>query len=178
MQIVKKITLFLVLIFIFSHIFISTSFASSSYVLPYPSVMPGGLSYKVHVVWEKLLHYWYWGSFGQFTYNLKESDKYLIEAKTLFEYQQYLLGVRALEKSNTYWVQTYPQLKKARSEGKDISQKRQILYEAALKHSEVLEKMEEETPKDFIWSPEKNPSSQLHIHQLIQQALQERQKYL
>lgn len=158
--------------------FSQISFAASSYVLPYPSIMPGGIAYKMHLVLEKIQQIWYFGSFGQFTYNLKESDKYLVEAKTLFEYQQYLLGFNSLEKSDSYFAQTLPNLQKAQKEGKDIREKQMLLHEASLKHEEVLEKMEKETPADFYWSPEKNPASLLEIHQLIQQAIKERQQYL
>lgn len=124
------------------------------------------------------MKYWYFGSFGQFDYNLKESDKYLVEAKTLFEYQQYLLGYNALEKSNSYWVQTLPQLQKAKQEGKDTGEKKLLLHEAAIKHTEVLQKMMEETPNDFYWSPEKTPASLLPIHQLIEKGREERKEYL
>lgn len=154
------------------------TFASSSYVLPYPSTMPGGINYQLHVAWGKISRYWYFGNFGQFAYHLKESDKYLVEAKTLFEYQQYLLGYKALQKSNDYFLQTLPHLEKAKREEKDITQKHSMLHEASLKHSEILQKMQDETPAVFNWSPEKNPSSLLTIHQLIQKSLKEREKYL
>lgn len=152
--------------------------ADSSYVLPYPSTMPGGVNYQLHIAWERVMQYWYFGNFGQFEYNLKEADKYLVEAKTLFEYQQYLLGYTALQKSNRYFSKTLPFLQKAQREGKNIREKRQILHEAVLKHSEVLDKMKEETPADFSWTPEKNPASLLHIHTLIESAMTERFHYL
>jgi hypothetical protein len=140
--------------------------------------MPGGLQYKMHLVWEKLMSYWYVGSFAQFEYNLKESDKYLVEAKTLFAYSQYLLGMQALMKSNEYFSKVNPQLQAARKEGKDISQKQQILKEAAAKHTEVLEKMIGETPEHVIWDPEKQAASYLPIHDLIYQSLNLRRHYL
>lgn len=154
-----------------------TVFASSSYVLPYPSTMPGNFTYKIHLVWEKVMQYWYFGNFGQFDYNLKESDKYLVEAKTLFEYNQYLLGYSALQKSNQYFTNTLPNLLKAQQTGEDISQKRQLLHEAALKHIEVLQKMLTETPATFTWTPEKTSASNLDIHALINQGITIRQKY-
>ncbi len=40
--------------------------AQSSYVLPYPSFMPGSIFYKIHRVGETMLKYWYFGNFGQF----------------------------------------------------------------------------------------------------------------
>lgn len=158
-------------------VFLKPLFASS-YVLPYPSAMPGSMSYKVHLAWEVLMKYWYFGSFGQFDYNLKQADKYLVEAKTLFEYQQYLLGDKALEKSNMYFSKTLPYLQQAKREGKDISEKRALLHEAVLKHKDVLETIQSATPATFIWSPEKSPASTLYIHAHIQQSLTQREKYL
>ena len=124
------------------------------------------------------MQYWYFGDFGQFTYNLKESDKYLVEAKTLFEYNQYLLGYNALQKSDTYFAQVLPDLLKAKSDGKNILENRTILRSAAAKHIEVLEKMEQDTPNEFTWSPEKSASSSLQIHQLIDTAIHERKSDL
>lgn len=168
----------LLFVFLFFIISLNTSYASSSYVLPYPSTMPGGISYKVHLVWEKLMQYWYFGDFGSFEYNLKESDKYLVEAKTLFEYNQYLLGFAALQKSNNYFTKTLPFLDKAKKSGKNITDKREELRQAAAKHIEVLQKMDNETPAQFVWSPEKKPSSTLQIRELIEQGIALTQKDL
>src|SRR5690242_14133057 len=98
----------LLFVFLFFFIFSQPSYALSSYVLPYPSTMPGGVSYKIHLVWEKIMQYWYFGDFGSYEYNLKQSDKYLVEAKTLFEYNQFLLGYNALQKSNDYFKNIEP----------------------------------------------------------------------
>lgn len=170
----KKILFVLFFLFVFT----TTVYASSPYVLPYPSSMPGTISYKIHLVWEKIMQYWYFGDFGQFEYNIKESDKYLVEAKTLFEYNQYLLGYNALIKSNSYFAKAKPFLEKARQDGKNITEKNQLLIQAAEKHIEVLQKMEKETPKDFIWTPEKNPSSILRIHDVIEQGIRTRKNDL
>lgn len=170
----KKAVIFLLLFILFSS---NITFAASSYVLPYPSTMPGGISYKLHLVWEKVSQYWYFGNFGQFEYNLKESDKYLIEAQTLFEYQQYLLGYNALQKSNEYFAKTLPNLESAKKNGKNIVEKRQLLAKAALKHSEVLEKMKANTPATVHWSPEKSASSELQIHGLLDDSLKQAAQY-
>lgn len=172
----RFVVIFFLLISVFS--FTSLSYASSSYVLPYPSVMPGGLNYKLHIIWEKIMQYWYFGNFGQFDYNLKESDKYLVEAKTLFEYNQYLLGYDALQKSNTYFSSIMPDLLKAKADGENITDKKILLQSASQKHIEVLQKMKSETPSQFVWSPEKAAASTLQIHQVIDTAIMLRQKDL
>ena len=79
------------------------AFAKSDYVLPYPSLMPGSKLYILQEIKNTVLQYWYFGNFGQFTYALKQSDKFLVEAKTLFEYDQYLLADEALKKSDYFF---------------------------------------------------------------------------
>ncbi|MDZ4227896.1 MAG: hypothetical protein U1E54_01490 [Candidatus Levybacteria bacterium] len=142
-------------------------YAQSSYVLPYPSSMPGSLSYKLHLLYENVSKYWYFGDFGQFDYNLKLSDKYLVEAKTLFEYRQYLLGYKALEKSDRYFINILPNLARAEKNGKNILQKRIIFNEAARKHIEILNRMQIDSPDVFNWQPEKALPTMLNIKNAI-----------
>lgn len=151
--------------------------ASSNYVLPYPSFMPGSKIYTLHVIWEKAMKYWYFGDFGQFDYNLQESDKYLVEAKTLFEYKQYLLAYKALQKSNSYFINTAPSLVNAKKHGKNITEKISILRQASEKHIEVLDTLRQNVPLDFVWSPEKSASQNLDISSLISQSLSLRESY-
>lgn len=141
--------------------------AASTYILPYPSAMPGNVFYKLHLIMEKILQYWYFGDFGKFTYNLKESDKYLVEAKTLFEYDQYLLGFSALKKSDNFFRQINPDLLNAKKHGKNINDKKILLHQAALKHIEILEKIKGEVPSEFTWLPEKGNETHLDLLQKI-----------
>jgi hypothetical protein len=164
----KIIIVFILTLFLLSPVL---CYASSNYVLPYPSSMPGSKIYSMHVLWEKALRFWYFGDFGQFEYNLKESDKYLVEAKTLFEYKQYLLGYSALQKSNAYFKNTLPYLISAKKHGKNILEKENILKEASLKHDEVLSALIQEAPSEFRWNPEKASPQDLNIAGLIQDSL-------
>lgn len=134
--------------------------------------------YKPHVILDAILKYWYFGDFGQFKYNLKESDKYLVEAKTLFEYNQYLLGYASLQKSNDYFQKTFGFLSSAKKEGKNIDENRSILSSAAKKHIDVLSKLKEELPETFNWQPEKRDSSFLDLKSLINNSISIREKYL
>lgn len=167
-----------ILIFLFLVFFKTSVLAQSSYVLPYPSNMPGNFTYKLHVVFENVSKYWYFGDFGQFSYGLKMSDKYLVEAKTLFEYRQYLLGHKALLKSDFYFSNILPSLIKAEGNKKNISQKKTVLFEAALKHIETLEKMEAETPDTFNWEPEKSLPTVLHLKEDITKSILRRKNIL
>jgi len=160
--------LLFVLIFLF---LVRTAAAQSKYVLPYPSSMPGNFAYKLHVIFEHVSKYWYFGDFGQSDYNLKLSDKYLVEAKTLFEYRQYLLGQKALKISDEYFARIASFLEKVSSKKKDVSNKRAVLKEASLKHIEILEIIDRETPDIFNWQPEKATSTSLYLKKDIENAI-------
>lgn len=165
------------LIFLFVLIIPQKVLATSTYVLPYPSAMPGSIWYKVDLVKEFVEKYWSFGDFSLFDFNLTESDKYLVEAKTLLEYKQYLLGYRALAKSDDYFKKTLLNLLSAEKHGKNISEKREILKNASLKHLGVLTGLENEVPEVFNWTPEKNPSTNLRLKQAISNSIEIRKQY-
>ncbi len=168
---------FLSLLFIFL-LFLSFSrsvSADSSYILPYPSAMPGSKIYKVNLLWEKISKYWYFGSFGQLKYNLRFSDKYLVEAKTLFEYKQYFLAISALRKSDYYFQNLPLEMNKAKEENKNIVQTEKLLKEAGLKHVEVLNYLDTITPDHFAWNPEKSAATQLNLKKSIEESIRIRE---
>lgn len=166
-----KIFFFIITVTIFLRFSSFTIFAQSEYVLPYPSAMPGSKLYPLHKIWEYVLQYWYFGDFTQFTYNLKESDKYLVEAKTLFEYKQYLLGYTSLQKSDDYFIKLPNTLNSARKNNKDISQKQYILKSAGEKHIEVLTETNRRVPKNFTWQPEKSQPTVLNLQETIEKSI-------
>ena len=159
------------LIFLLSTQFV---FADSQYVLPYPSSMPGGFLYKFRVISEPLQRLWYFGDLARFKYDLKQSDKYIVEAKTLFEYKQYLLAVASLKKSDIYFEGAKKDLELARKR-KNVRELEIIFKEASQKHLEVLEVLKQNTPEDFLWQPEKSASSKLNIWEEINSSIKIRE---
>lgn len=174
----EKFFYLFVLVFLPFFLFKTPVFAQSNYVLPYPSSMPGSLFYKAHLVFERVSKYWYFGNFGQFDYNLKMADKYLVGAKTLLEYKQYLLGYKSLQKSDFYFSYILPSLIEAEKNNKNIVQKSLVLKEAAGKHIETLEKMELDTPAIFNWQPEKSLPTTLYLKEAIINSILLRKKSL
>lgn len=122
-----------------------------AYTLPYPSYMPGHRLYKVSRIFDSLKSYWYWGTIAQSKYHRSLSDKYLVEAKTLFEYKQYLLAVDALNRSNEH-IKTFS-------------------HEQMKIHRDVLEQLKQALPKEFLWQPEKQTSTLLPLHKLLDEAI-------
>ena len=166
------------LLFVF-FLYLSTSaYAESTYVLPYPSQMPGNKFYAINQVIEKVSYFWYFGNFGKIYYYQRLSDKYLVEAKTLFDYKQYLLAYKSLLKSNQYFEKIYPYLVFAKKEGKDISEKQKIFRQASLKHLEELEKLKNNVPDKFEWAPEKDSPTNLNLWTTINTSIAIRNKTL
>lgn len=174
----EKFFYLFVLVFLLFFLFKTPVFAQSNYVLPYPSSMPGSKFYIINLIKERILAYWYFGDFGKFNYNLKMADKYLVEAKTLFEYKQYLLGYNALKKSDQYFINILPSLVKAGKNGKNTFQKKIIHKEASKKHIEVIERMEKNTPGVFVWQPEKSTPSTLNLEKALNESIHLREKNL
>jgi uncharacterized protein DUF5667 len=151
---------------------------ASSYVLPYPSVMPGNIFYNLNLFKESVLRFWYFGDFGQFTFHLKQSDKYLVEAKTLFEYEQYFLATGALKKSDEYFEKTLGFLDSAKKSQKNIEKNRELLRQAGLKHIEVLERLKNGLPEAVVWTAEKEEPKTLMLKNQIDRSISLRTKYL
>lgn len=162
----------LVFFFIFLFLIPINCYAESNYVLPYPPGMPGTSFYKIRIVFENLEKFWYLGNFSQYYFNLKQADKYLVQAKVLFEYRQYLLALDALHKSDLYYKNASPFLDAAKNEGKNINKQHVNLVNASEKHIEELILIKETLPKTFIWKSEKSSPIILHLHQEIDRAIE------
>ena len=167
-----RVVVLLLFFFILSN---SVIFASSAYVLPYPSTMPGSKFYKLRIILEQIEKYWYFGNLSQFKYSLSLSDRYLVEAKTLFEYNQFLLANNALKKSDDYFLKASHFLLQARDEGKNVSEVQTNFIFASQKHQEVLNSLEKELPEVYEWTPEKGNSSILKIKEDIDNSIKLRQ---
>lgn len=140
----------------------------ADYVLPYPSYMPGNKLYKISRIIDGLKRFWYFGNISQIKYHMGLSDKYLVEAKTLFEYNQYLLGADALTRSDKEFMQVPTNLTGARGEGVDITSFKQTVTEAAATHEAVLSRLLLIVPHTFTWKPEKSSSTELNLGDMIQ----------
>lgn len=149
--------------------------AVAAYVLPYPSFMPGHKLYQVSRFIDEVKRYWYWGNLSSYRYYLGQSDKALVEAKTLFEYRQYLLAVNALERSNTALQRVPDTLKKAKDEGKNIEKYEREFGEAMEEHKKIIGKLLGELPEEFIWRPEREKPQMLRIQAELNRAFRFRQ---
>lgn len=147
------------------------SYAASSYVLPYPGAMPGNKLYPLQVLVDGIQGIVAFGDFSRFKYFLGQSDKYLVEAKTLFEYGQYPLAIKSLERSNYNFQKIYPNLINAKKNKKNIKEKNDIFVSAKMKHIEVLNKLLNEIPKEFLWKDENKEAIALSLQEEIKKAI-------
>ncbi|MCL4359707.1 hypothetical protein M1555_00430 [Patescibacteria group bacterium] len=157
-------------VFLFSCFFVSRVYASD-YVLPYPSYMPGNRLYRVSRILDGLKRYWYWGTIASIEYRMNLSDKYLVEAKTLFEYKQYLLATDALKRSDSEISYLPGLVSRGRSGGKDMGVFRTSIAEEASVHEEVLRNLLTGVPPEFEWAPENGKVSVLPLGKLLEQSI-------
>ena len=151
---------------------------SASYMLPYPSYMPGNTLYRLSRMSDALKLRWSFGSIARAKAYMSLSDKYLVEAKILFEYQQYLLGANALARSNSAFEQIPIYIQRGTSERKDMSEVIALLSEEVVIHNKTLTQMATVVPREFLWTPEKTNATNLSLLQYIEGAIKIRQSIL
>lgn len=144
---------------------------AQEYVLPYPGFMPGHPLYKVSQIIDQIQEWWSFGSFSKFKYHLASADKKLIEAKTLFEYKQYLLASQAINSYVHHLDNASYYLNQAGNENKNITDKKMVFSAARAKHLEILQQLKTNLPAEFLWLPEKAKPQPLKIRELIESAI-------
>ncbi len=165
----SKILVFtLLLSLVFNHL---SLIYASDYVLPYPSYMPGNKLYAVAKIADRLESWWYWGAIGQTKYHMKLADKYLVEAKTLFEYKQYVLAINALRASDAHIARIPTYIALGNSQGKNMTEVELSFTAEKAVHREVLQKLKTELPRMFVWTPEKEAAATLDIDGLLSRAI-------
>lgn len=170
----KRLWVGLILGFLLLFFTVHGVLASSTYILPYPSFMPGHRLYRAEQILDILRRFWAFGNFSRHQYELGMADKKLVEAKTLFEYGQYFLATRALVDSNQHWQKATDCLKEAKDEGKNISQKLANFQAAADKHQEVLNELLAKLPEEVIWQEERKEAQKLKIKEWLEEAVRDR----
>lgn len=170
----KKIVLFSLLC---SFFYLRPPVVLADYVLPYPSYMPGNTLYTVSKLADRLESWWYWGAVSQTKYHMRLADKYLVEAKTLFEYKQYVLAINALRMSDAHITQIPAYIELGKSQGKNMIEFELSFTAEKVVHQEVLRKLKTELPRTFVWTPEKDVATTLDIDGLLSRSIMLRTQY-
>lgn len=122
--------------------------------------------------------YWHWGSLASYRYELGQSDKALVEAKTLFEYGQYVLALDALARSDDALQSVPVLLRRATREGKNVERYTREVVNAMDAHNLLLAKIIVNTPEEFVWSPEKRDPQTLYIHTRLTESQRKRREII
>lgn len=158
------------LVFLTLFFVLTPSARASEYVLPYPSYMPGNAMYKVRQLVEKLQEYWYFGDMTKVKYHLKMADKYLVEAKTLFEYKQIKLAIAALDRSNYHFSNAFLYERDVVYDKKDNGEQSKQLQEAGEKHITIIDALSHELPEKIEWHEEKKDAESISLAMAFKQA--------
>ena len=145
----------------------------ASYVLPYPSYMPGHPLYRVSRIVDQTSAWWHWGTIASISYHLGLSDKYLVEAKTLFEYKQYPLALAALDRSTYEFGKLPPRIDQLEGEGKADTPLVIQVSAAAEAHLSLLQTLRESVPQVYEWESESHVQT-LRISDHIEEAIETR----
>jgi len=144
---------------------------AADYVLPYPSYMPGHVLYVPQKIVDQVQEWWYFGWIGQSIYHRELSDRYLVEADTLFRYNQHKLASEALALSNAHFLQELLTVDDLDSEGYDNGLQRLLLIKQAQAHADMLEHLDEILPKQITWEQEKKDAVVLPLGLLVRQSI-------
>jgi len=96
----------------------------------------------------------------------------------LFDYKQYLLAFQDLQKSDKYLKKIEPAILSAKKNGKNTTDKKKLLKEAAEKHIEELLKLKQNLPQTFKWRPEKQQGRTLNLSEAFENSIRVRQEAL
>lgn len=158
------------------YLFFLTPRVYADYLLPYPGPMPGHKLYRLSRIIDRLKYKWYWGNLGRIKYHTLLSDKYLVEAKTLFEYKQYPLALDALLRSDEQAKQLPQYVEKLKNSIERLNLVTNTVKAMSSQHMIILSKLQAELPKEYLWTPEKQKESRLELYQLLQTSLNIREQ--
>ncbi len=166
------------ILILLSCLFLPLTSVHAEYVLPYPSYMPGNKMYRITRLVDSMKKYWSYGSLTQVKYRMKLADKYLVEAKTLMEYKQYLLGYDALRRSNEQILMLKDSFQDAKKQYGNLEDVQLLITDELEKHIETVLLIQSLTPEAVVWNPEKAPSTDLNIADLLTESTNIRLEFL
>jgi hypothetical protein len=133
--------------------------------------MPGNKLYVARQFLEQVQEFWYFGDMSKVKYHIKMADKYLVEAKTLFEYKQIKLGEVSLSISNDHFAKAVLYERDVAYEKKDKGEQEELLKNSGHKHSEIINLLMKDLPEKINWQEEKKDSETIWVHMILKQAL-------
>ncbi len=160
----------LLCLLVFLFILVRVNIVRAEYMLPYPSYMPGNKLYSVSKIIDFLRKYWYFGNLAKIKYYMALSDKLLVEAKTLFEYNQYALAMRATMESSDAILQIPKYIEAEKAQKIDIHQFQALFCEELVTHQTTIHALTNNLPLSYTWREEKKDAVELPIREILEEA--------
>ncbi|MEM4271364.1 MAG: DUF5667 domain-containing protein [Candidatus Pacearchaeota archaeon] len=115
-----------------------------NYTLPYPGLLPDNPLYFLKSIRDGIVNFLISDPVKKADFNLLQADKHLSEGVMLFDKgkEKYRLAVAAVLKGENYFNEAIKQIDRARKQKKETGNFEERLYQAALKHEEVLKNLQ------------------------------------
>lgn len=115
-----------------------------NYTLPYPGLLSDNPLYFLKALRDMVVNFLISDPLKKADFNLLQADKRLNEGVMLFDKgkTKYSFAISAISKAENYFDEAIRQTEQAKEQKKDIKDITDRLYQAALKHEEVIKKLE------------------------------------
>lgn len=120
-----------------------------NYELPYPGLLPDSPIYFLRATRDRIVGFLIADPLKKADFNLLQADKRLNAGIYLFKKGKVELSLSTISKAENYFEESLEKVKKARSQGMDISEITRKLIDSAKKHQEELSSLEEKSPQSF-----------------------------
>ncbi len=122
---------------------------ASDYTLPFPGILPDNILYTLKVVRDKVFEFLIVDPVKKADFYLLQSDKRLASGETLIINSKFLLGEQTISKAEKYLIQAVDTASLAKAKGKETSDVVDRLKKASLKHVEVIEALQKNSPESI-----------------------------
>lgn len=120
-----------------------------SYELPYAGLLPDNPLYSLKVLRDRVIGFLITDPLKKSQFDLLQADKRLNAGISLCKKKNYALAQSTMSKGENYLEQSMHDLEQAKKEKIDIRSLQATLLQAANKHEDVLEALEETSPSGY-----------------------------
>lgn len=130
---------------------VSAQIKTIDYVLPYPGLLPDNPLYFLKAMRDRIISLLISSPLRKADFNLLAADKRLNEGILLFGKGEgkYNLAESTISKGENYFEQALDQAIQAKRIGESVGDIAQRLYQASLKHQQVIKSLEDKTKSDL-----------------------------
>jgi len=123
--------------------------AKVEYFLPYPGILPDHPLYKLKMLRDRIWGFFIRDPLKKSQWYLLMADKRIWASQMLVDKGKFALAVSTASKAEKYLLQAVDKAYQAREMGKGDKMFFQKMFQASLKHEEVLAEILKKTPDEF-----------------------------